>query len=229
MKTITWILILGILLKVDDGLGSDARAVFFPEDENDEVSTKSHHRKRYKNLKFRIDADDVPCESASLPFCEKLTNRAYPAKYVETILAKTDAQTYENYFNRTVPSDESIGVDERLGSDLSLANRIGVELCASYKRLIYPQLAMNIENDWRFVIQSQQSRQPIRVEICQNKNGKCKFSESFPKHYASKCVQKSTKVPLLSLGENGELVSYDYEFPSYCQCELHELNDYRRF
>lgn len=227
MKTVTWMLILGLLLKVDDGFGSDARAVFFPDDENDETledfdvseqkqpqQSTNYHRKFDENLQFRIDADDVPCEDTSLPFCEKLINQAYPSKYVETILAKTDAQTYKNYFNKTVPSDESL--DIRISDDDD-----PIELCRSFKRLIYPQLAMNIENDWRFVIQSSQSRQPIRVEICQKKNSKCLFSETFPNGYVSVCVQKSTKVPLLSLGENGELVSYDYEFPSFCQCELH--------
>lgn len=230
MKTVTWMLIFGLLFKIDDGTGSDARAVFFPDDDNEETSqdfdileqtqpeqSTNHHRKHEKNKKFRIDSDDVPCDT-SLPFCEKLINQAYPAKYVETILARTDAQTYKSYFNKTVPSDESLGI--RISDDDP------IELCKSFKRLIYPQLAMNVENDWRFVIQSHQSRQPIRVEICQKKNSKCLFSETFPNGYRSVCVQKNTKVPLLSLGENGELVSYDYEFPSFCQCELHY---HRRF
>lgn len=223
---------LGLILTVDDGIGSDARTVFFPDDDNEVVlqnfdfseqkqpkqSTNNNQDKIEENIKFRINSNDVPCENTSLPFCEELTNQAYPTKYVETILAKTDTQTYENYFNKTVSNDESLGI--RISDD------VPIELCRSFKRLIYPQLAMNVHNDWRFVIQSNQSRQPIRVEICQKKNSKCLFSETFPNGYVSVCVQKNTKVPLLSLGENGELISYDYEFPSFCQCELHY---HRRF
>lgn len=238
MNTVTWMFILALLLRIDDGFGSDARAVFFPDDDNDndndndeasqnfDVSEQkqpqpntNHHRDEFNgNMQFRIDSNDLPCTNTSLSFCEQLTNQAYPTQYVEKILAKTDAKTYENYFNKTVPSDESLGI--RISDDTP------IELCRSFKRLIYPQLAMNIQNDWRFVIQSNQSRQPIRVEICQKRNSKCLFSETFPHGYVAVCVQKTTKVPLLSLGENGELVSYDYEFPSFCQCEVHY---HRRF
>lgn len=225
MKTVIWMLIIGLLQNVYYAYGSDAppRTVLFPDDSNEETSqnfdfskqkqsqqTTNHHDKSDGKMKFRIDSNDISCVNT---FCEELTNQAYPTKYVETILAKTDTQIYENYFNKTVPSDESL--DVRISDDVS------IELCRSFKRLIYPQVAMNVQNDWRFVIQSNQSRQPIRVEICQKKNSKCLFSETFPNGYVSVCVQKNTKVPLLSLGENGELVSYDYEFPSFCQCELH--------
>lgn len=228
MKTVTWMLILGLLLNIHNGFGSDARAVFFPDDDdNEDFSNEEqpeqntiHDDEFDGNMKFRVDSNDLPCTNTSMPFCEELTNQAYPTKYVETILARTDAQTYKNYFNKTVPNDESLDIRSGFSDDSP------IELCRSFKRLIYPQLAMNVQNDWRFVIQSNQSRQPIRVEICQKKNSKCLFSETFPNGYVSRCVQKNTKVPLLSLGENGELVSFDYEFPSFCQCELHY---HRRF
>lgn len=205
MKAVIWMVVLRLLLAY--GLDTPLRTVLFP-DENEKPSRNFHR----SNIHFRIDSNAVPCMNTSLLFCEELTNRAYPIKYVEKILAKSDAQKYENYFNKTVPSDNLLGV--RITDDGP------IELCNSFKRLIYPQLAMDVEKDWRFVIQSNQSKQAIRVEICQKKRSKCLFNESFPNGYVSACVQKYTKVPLLSLGENGELRSYDYEFPSFCQCEL---------
>lgn len=233
MKTVFWMLILGMLQNVDYtyGSGTPSRIVLFPDDNDEEASqnfefskqkqpqqTTNLHDKSDEKMEFRIDSDDIPCVKTSLLFCEELTNRVYPTKYIEKILATADVQAYENYFNKTVPSDDSL--------DVRISDDVPIELCRSFKRLIYPQVAMNVQNDWRFVIQSNQSRQPIRVEICQKKNSKCIFSETFPNGYVSACVQKNTKVPLLSLGENGELVSYDYEFPSFCQCELYY---HRRF
>lgn len=212
MRAVIWMLMFELLLNINIAiaLGPASKTVLFPEDDQ---QNQSHRNKNNQNLKFRIDTNDIPCMNTTLSFCEELTNRAYPIGYVERILAKSDAQKYENYFNKTVSPDSLVSI--RMTDDGP------IELCNSFKRLIYPQLAMNIENDWRFVIQSSQSRQAIRVEICQKKRSKCLFSESFPNGYVSSCVQKHTKVPLLSLGESGELISYDYKFPSYCQCELH--------
>lgn len=220
MKTVIWMMVFELLLNIVIGLNVPPKPVHFPGDAKPSRKQKrpqltaNHHK-----IHFRIDSNNIPCMNTSLSFCEDLTNRVYPIKYVEKILAVVDTQKYENYFNKTIPNDNLIGI--------RLSDSGPIELCTSFKRLIYPQMAMNVENDWRFVIQSNQSRQAIRVEICQKKRGKCLFSESFPNGYVSSCVQKYTKVPLLSLGENGELVSYDYEFPSYCQCELHYKH--RRF
>lgn len=238
MKTVIWTMLLGALLNIEMAFGSatPARTVLFPDDSAEETSqgfdsskleqpqqtiTKPNGKNpttNYSNangkMKFRIDSSDIPCiKNTTMFFCEELANQEYPTEYVETMLANTDAQTYSKYFNKTVASDDALGV--RISSDTS------IELCTSFKRIIYPQVAVNIENDWRFVIQSTQSKQSIRVEICQKQNSKCLFSETFPNGYVSACIQKHTKVPLLSLGENGELVSYDYAFPSFCQCEIH--------
>lgn len=170
---------------------------------------------RNQNLRFRIDSTDVPCTvHSSMSFCEEVENQAYPTKYVESILANADAQTFENYFNKT-------STNETLKIRLLSTDEEPVELCETFQRTIYPQLAMNVQRDWHFVINQPNYRQQIRVEICQKKKSKCLFNESFPNSYVSSCVQRYTKVPLLSLGANGSVVSYDYEFPSFCQCKLH--------
>lgn len=172
--------------------------------------TKKH--KRPQKMTFRIDSSDIPCVNTTMSFCEEVKNQTYPTKYVESVLANTDTQTYKNYFNKTLPKDETLGL--RLSSDGP------IELCISIKRHIYPQLAMDVQSEWRFVINQNNYHQPIRVEVCQKKKSKCLFDESLPISYVSSCTQKYVKMPLLSLGENGEIESYDYEFPSFCQCEI---------
>lgn len=221
-----------LLFVIEFSLSSDVprqRAVLFPNDieENSEefIYGKVHSEATLKpssmkhqnpqETKFRIDSTELPCENTIMSFCEDATNKAYPTKYVESILANTDAQKYENYFNRTVTNDDLL--------DFRLSNDETIELCNSFKRHIYPQLAMNVENEWRFVINQNNYRQPIRLEICQKKKSKCLFTDSLPNNLVAFCIQKYTKVPLLSLGENGDMISYDYEFPSHCQCKIQRL------
>lgn len=216
--------IIWLLMCVEFVLGS--RHVLFPDDSQENLGDflygrRKHTPSRVKSVRpiahhkrrFRIDATDLPCVNKTMIFCEEVANKAYPTKYVESVMSRSGTQIYENFFNKTIPN-ESLGI--RL-----LSTDGPIELCDSIQRLIYPQLAMNVQRDWRFVINQPSYRQPIRVEICHKKNSKCLFNESFPAGYVSSCVQKYAKVPLLSLGEDGQVTSYDYEFPSFCQCEIH--------
>lgn len=217
-----------LLLVVEIVLGLDVpRTVLFPDqseenfDEfdygNDQLLdktpiTKSQHqtgnqKKATQKMTFSVDATNVPCINSTMLFCEEVTN--YPSKYVETVLANADAQIYEIFFNKTIAS-ETIG--------LRTSNDRPIELCNSIKKYIYPRRAMNLQNEWRYVVNQKYYRQPIKVEICQWKNSKCQFPATLPNSYI--CVQKYIHVQLLSLNENGEVVPYYYEVPSYCKCEI---------
>lgn len=215
-------------LAVGTIFGADTpRTVQFPDlsEENSEdfdygnidvsqTATKSKQMSaQIGRINFRIDSTDVPCVNTTMFFCEEVTNQAYPKQYVESMLAKTDVQTYKNYFNKTLPT-------ETLNVRLLSTNDAPIELCDSFKRVIYPQLAMSVQRQWHFVINQPSYQQPIHVEICRKKKSKCSFSEPPSINYVAMCVQKYTKVPLLSLGEDGQMVSYEYEFPAFCQCEM---------
>lgn len=245
MKSIVWLSI-GVLLNSAFGLDSPLTKTVIFSDNSEEIlqdynydkmkyiqkpiqdtakrPIKNDHRFKHK-IRFRIDATAVPCANATtMYFCEETSNQAYPTKYVESVLTSPNAQAFQSYFNKTasVDSFENFSTHET------------IELCNSMKRVIYPQLAMNVQNVWSFIINQPSYRQPIHVKICQKTKSKCRFNESFPNSYISSCVQKYTKVPLLSLNEYGELVSFDYEFPSFCQCELlpkkvEKFNNKRRF
>lgn len=155
-------------------------------------------------LQFRIDAATVPCSNETIRFCEHIDQNRYPTQHVKTILQQ-NAERYANFFN-------NITVRDNFPEPINL--------CDTYTRKIYPQMAMNIDSDWRFIINQPEYRQSIQVQLCQKRSSQCQFSELFPSGYVSSCTQKFTKIPLLSLDENGELVQFDYEFPSHCQCDL---------
>lgn len=158
-------------------------------------------------IRFRLDAGSVPCSNETIRFCERVDQNQYPTQHVKAILQK-NSKRYENFFNNN--------------RDLSVRDDFAepINLCETYTRQIYPQIAMNINSDWRFIINQPEYRQSIRVELCQKRSSQCQFSELFPLDYVSSCTQKFTKIPLLSLDDDGEVKQFDYEFPSHCQCDL---------
>lgn len=161
---------------------------------------------------FRIDAANVPCSNSSLNFCEEVSQHIYPSQHVKTMLAKT-ADLYANFFNKIETRDDFPD---------------SINLCDTYRRKIYPTAARNVDSDWRFVVNQGEYRQPIRVELCQKRSSQCAFSDSFPPGYASSCKQKFTKIPLLSLNDDGEMSTFEYEFPSHCQCDLHRVKSTKK-
>lgn len=159
------------------------------------------------NSQFPIDATKLPCANNTIRFCEKVGQNIYPAQHIRDVLKKT-ADMYAEYFNK---------VETRINFPEP------INLCDTYRREIYPQVAMNVNADWRFVVNQPEYPQVIRVELCQKRSSQCNFGDSFPPGYVSSCSQKFTKIPLLSLDDVGAISTYEYEFPSHCQCDLHRV------
>lgn len=195
------------------------KKVSFPSDDDSDESVDifpynnfGHHTttvngsdsKLMPKIQFRIDASSVPCSNGTIRFCEHVGRNQYPAQHVKKILEKNPDQ-YANYFNNITVRDDFPEP---------------INLCDTYTRQIYPQMAMNIDSDWRFIVNQPEYRQPIRVELCQKQSSQCQFGELFPPGYVSSCRQKFTKIPLLSLDDNGEFRQFDYKIPSHCQCDL---------
>lgn len=172
---------------------------------------KGNVQQSNKETQFYVDSTKIPCKDTSMLFCERVNDEAYPREHVEAIL-HGKANIFSKFFNKIPNLNDSLQ---------TRFMPTQIKLCDSYRRLIYPQLAKNVFRDWRFIINQPNYQQPIRVEICQRKSNQCLFNDAFPQGYYSSCAQKHMKVPLLSLGEDGEIVSYEYEFPSHCQCELY--------
>lgn len=228
MNTAAWLIILLLNIKIVCGLSAPRAIPLFPDesDENPDDSAYDEmnvlqpndplpngHRSRQKPI-FRIDSMAIPCQyNATMSFCEDVPNEVYPTKYVESVLANAGAQTYETYFNKTMP-DESLKVRLLSAAD---DEDVPIELCNSVNRLIFPQLAKNVENKWHFIINQPNYQQPIYAEFCQPTRSKC--HNAFPNHVAS-CIQQYKILPLLSVREDGEIISEYYKMPIFCKCQL---------
>lgn len=213
MSPVIWFIILILNIKSGYGLNASWTVPLFPEDSEENMNDYSYDdingqhtsddNESIQKTRFRINSMDVPCVNTTMSFCEDVTNEAYPTEYVEAVLAKVDSQAYENYFNKTTQ------LKVRLLS-------VHDDFCDSVNRLIYPKLAKNVQSDWRFVINQPSYQQPIHVEICQKTKSKCRVA--FP-NLVTSCVQSYEILPLLSIGEDGEIVSEYYEIPSSCKCQ----------
>lgn len=119
------------------------------------------------NIRFRIDAANVPCSNATLRFCERVDQHQYPTQHINNVLQQ-NAERYANFFN-----------------NISTRNDFPepINLCDTYTRQIFPQIAMNVDSDWRFIINQPKFRQTIRIELCQKRSSQCQFGELFPTGY----------------------------------------------
>lgn len=213
IQIIVIISIVGKIIGLDESTEAGVRKVHFPDEYSEDYEYGEIQLPKVPNLSFRIESAEHLCANSTMSFCEDVKNEAYPIEYTETILAKIDTQTYQKYFNKTI-SNETFTL-RLLSIDKS------AEQCDTIQSVIRPRLAKNDKHDWRFVINQPSFQQRVDVEICQNKNSKCKYDVAFPDGFVSACTQIYRKTQLLSLSVDGELISYDYEFPSHCECKPH--------
>lgn len=185
--------------------GSEESGEVFLYDNTDIVKEITPDIDMKPKLRFRIDAENVPCANSSVRYCEEVSQQFYPSQHVMYLLEKS-ADAYAEFFNKVKTRDDFPE---------------SIELCDTHKQMVFPQIAKNVDSDWRFIINQPEYKQQIRVELCQKRSKQCHFGDSFPPGFVSTCTQKFAKIPLLSLNDDGEISEYEYEFPTHCQCDLH--------
>ncbi|KAK4880928.1 hypothetical protein RN001_004247 [Aquatica leii] len=136
-------------------------------------------------------------------FCEDVSS--YPYEHVRSIL--NEHKELDIFFN----------VDEE-----PIENRIFSRednfLCPSIQRMIFPQLLLNKDNQWKYVVnQGSEYRQGIRIETCLQDNQKCSLVE-VPLLYTTICKQKFTYRKMLSLTGEGEPEGDIFVLPTACCC-----------
>lgn len=190
-------------------VGVLSEKVTFPNGENDENNEPYSYFDVESKTEiypyFHIDAANIPCTNATVSFCENVN--LYPTEYIESVLEKR-ADQFVGFFMEIRP----LSIDDTYDEPYNL--------CETYRRPVQPQMAKNMHNDWRFVVNQPNYRQTINVEICKKRGHKCDFDDRLPKDYVSSCAQKYTEHTLLSLDDGGEFREFKYQFPTYCECEL---------
>lgn len=146
------------------------------------------------------------CAEQGQTYCEDVEQ--YPSDLIAAIMDQSENQ---KLFNDSI-AESSIQISSRLN------NNGNQRLCKSKRALIYPKLAMSVENRWKYVINQGQHQQGIKVDLCDGVH-QCAISHIFPNGWISQCTQMFTEHLLLSIDpEHGRAVQNLFRMPSHCEC-----------
>ncbi|XP_023720809.1 protein spaetzle [Cryptotermes secundus] len=169
---------------------------------------KPHEGRRLKRLQHSVSPKPRDTEN-NVTFIEDVSD--YPEKMLKEIL-KMEGKVHKDIFGR-----------DFLFKERTISTRIEPEetkLCPSLEKLVYPKLALNTDNDWKYVVNvGEEYVQGVRVETCGHFE-KCSMSDSFPAGYTTKCEQQYVFRRLLSVADKGKTVMDEFRFPSCCLCTI---------
>ncbi|XP_036323749.1 protein spaetzle isoform X1 [Rhagoletis pomonella] len=156
--------------------------------------------------------DEIICPERrqGKPYCTEVPN------YLEaTQLDKISAEKFDKfrpYFKDDLVQPQN--VTQRMNSE-----PLEEYYCSSTSHLIYPKSAETKESKWLLVVQHDEHRQGILVEQCDNEEKPCRFEESLPRHYTSRCKQHFVFRTMIVL-VNGEMMEEQVKMPNCCKCVL---------
>lgn len=159
-------------------------------------------------------------------FCEK--DRNYPFNAIASVL-KQDRQLsgklFEEVFNSECQSPQNQINTRFLPTEESL--------CDGRPRVIYPKKALNLKNEWMFVVNLANYTQSVEIEECidqsnrrqfgavgvETKFGVCLYGGAEGHNPdLTVCKQKYTEHKLLAFTADSELLVDSFKLPSACAC-----------
>lgn len=157
----------------------------------------------------------IPSTSTTAPacykdaFCENVAD--YPRQLVSAAIAR-------NVSLRFLESIDPMLVEQRI--DVS-----EVPLCQYTDQVVYPQSAQNKEKQWLFIVNQEDLKQGIRIEVCLNEGQECNMIQGFAEGYKTSCKQKYIYRELAAVGNNGNIIKDQFRFPSSCCCHVKFVGD----
>ncbi|KYN36602.1 Protein spaetzle, partial [Trachymyrmex septentrionalis] len=148
-------------------------------------------------------------------FCENVTD--YPRQLVNAAIQRNVSLR----FLESVDTMSDFGdVEQRIDT----VSRESV-LCPIREQVVYPQTAQNKENQWLFIVNQDDLKQGIRIEVCLNEGQKCNMVEGFAEGYKTSCKQKYIYRELAAVGSDGNIFKDQFRFPSSCCCHVKFTGD----
>ncbi|XP_018401437.1 PREDICTED: protein spaetzle [Cyphomyrmex costatus] len=151
-------------------------------------------------------------------FCENVAD--YPRQLVNAAIQQNTSLRFLESVD-TVDSMSDVGdVEQRIDT----VARESV-LCPIREQVVYPQTAQNKENQWLFIVNQDDLKQGIRIEVCLNEGQKCNMVEGFAEGYKTSCKQKYIYRELAAVGSDGNIFKDQFRFPSSCCCHVKFTGD----
>ncbi|KYN15238.1 Protein spaetzle, partial [Trachymyrmex cornetzi] len=185
----------------------------------------SMHRNSDEKIIFpdgRVSMSETPmlptltCRKST--FCENVAD--YPRQLVNSAIQRNISLRFLESVD-TVDSMSDIGdVEQRIDT----VSRESV-LCPIREQVVYPQTAQNKENQWLFIVNQDDLKQGIRIEVCLNEGQECNMVEGFAEGYKTSCKQKYIYRELAAVGSDGNIFKDQFRFPSSCCCHVKFTGD----
>ncbi|XP_017849772.1 protein spaetzle isoform X3 [Drosophila busckii] len=149
----------------------------------------------------------------SRSFCTNVNN--YPdLSGVKSILSRN----FANFFiNEQVDQPDIQALNTRLG--ISTDEQY---LCKSHVRILYPKLGQKLDSSWQLIVNTDEFKQGILIEECDNEGSPCDFLDSFPNNYKPVCKQHYVVRHLVTINNatlgQPEVANEPFKIPSCCKC-----------
>lgn len=180
--------------------------------------TLSNVAKRHEEGARKLsERDDVVQRSRSLhsspaPVCSNSTFCMHATHYPEELI------------NRAIRRNDSLRLFQSVDPVSEVDYRLEFDelndspFCGSYVRLIYPRSAETMNRRWLYVVNQDNLRQGVRIEMCVNEGSVCgDLDDYLPGGYKASCKQKYIYRELVAV-DDGIVKKDTFRFPSSCCC-----------
>lgn len=184
-------------------------------DITDATEIKQNNNITLIDTKFRLFVANVSlCAENHQTFCTK--NDDYPLEYIQKLLYKLPPE-YERFFYPQDVSRSSKPPTEEVTryNDIQYIDEAAegdpIEMCDTYGKVIYPTSGTTQSGDGLFIFNTDDHKQGVHIEMCQNAGKPCDEFVILRNNYRSECKQQKIYRELLSLSPDGKPITERFE------------------
>ncbi|XP_070172622.1 uncharacterized protein [Polyergus mexicanus] len=174
---------------------------------------------------LRMDLD----EKIIFPTDGRVTSPAPASGCHKSIFCENVADYPRQLVNAAIAQNASLRFLESIDPMPDIEQRIDttdeVPLCRYNERVVYPQTAQNKEKQWLFIVNQDNLKQGIRIEVCLNDGKECNMIQGFAEGYKTSCKQKYIYRELVAVESSGNIVKDQFRFPASCCCHVKFIGD----
>ncbi|XP_004523465.1 protein spaetzle isoform X3 [Ceratitis capitata] len=158
------------------------------------------------------DVDDYYCNERreGKPYCTEVPNYAELAGLDD--ISPESFEQFKSYFKDD--HLQPINVTQRMNSE-----PLEEYLCPSSSRLIHPKTAEAKGSKWVTLVQDANHQQGIVVELCDEEEKPCRYFDSLPKSYQTRCKQNYVYRTVVVVVD-GKMREEQVKMPNCCKCAV---------
>ncbi|XP_032593263.1 protein spaetzle isoform X2 [Drosophila grimshawi] len=176
------------------------------------VFPDSVDKSRQAQKQATIDTGDLRCADGfnqSRSFCTKVNNYPDLSGLKDILMSSRFA---------------GLRIDQPVPTEFGLRINGDEQLCNSHVRYLYPKLGQKEDRTWQYIVNTDEFKQGILIEECDNDGKTCQFLDSFPNNYVPICKQHYVLRQLATINNvssgQPEVTSEPFKIPSCCKCVI---------